>query len=121
MLADKLAGFGDRILVLPDHIKAGGGGAPGGFGDLHGHLFKHFLGASAYRDNSHKPRVICLSVSSKEMYHRAADVNPILGVEYRNDKFSPTDEYFAKMGMKVRYFMLPHSVAPFAFYHTATW
>ena len=44
-------------------------------------------------------------------------MHPILGVEYRNDKFSPTDQYFAKMGMEVHYFMPPHSVAPFAFYH----
>ena len=30
---------------------------------------------------------------------------------------SPTDAYFAKMGMKVRCFMPRDSVAPFAFYH----
>lgn len=107
----------DFSIVLPDHLKAGGGGAPEGFGDLHGNLFKHFLASSAYRDNFRKPPVICLSVSSREVYRRTANVHPILGVEYRNDTFSPTDRYFAKMGMKVRYFMPPHSVAPFAFYH----
>ena len=40
-----------------------------------------------------------------------------MGVEYHNDEKSPTDEYFGKMGMKVRYFMPPHSVAPLAFYY----
>lgn len=107
----------DFSVVLPDHLKTGGGGAPDAFGDLHGNLFKHFLKSNAYRDNFRKAPVICLSVSSKEVYHRTANVHPILGVEYRNDKFSPTDRYFAKMGMQVRYFMPPHSVAPFAFYH----
>ena len=107
----------DFSVILPDHLKAGGDGAPEGFGDLHGNLFKHFLGSSVYRDHFRTPPVICLSVSSKGVYRRTANVHPILGVEYRNDKFSSTDQYFSKMGMKVRYFMPPHSVAPFAFYH----
>lgn len=108
----------DFSVVLPEHMKAHPNtGAPQDFGDLHGNLFKSFLKSSAYRDNFGKPPVICLSVSSKEVYHRTANEHPILGIEYRNDKFSATDEYFAKMGMKVRYFMPPNSVAPFAFYH----
>lgn len=108
----------DFSVVLPDHReKTGSGGLPEHFGDLHGNLFKHFLNSGAYRDNFRKPPVICLSVSSREVYNRTANVHPILGVEYRNDKFSPTDQYFAKMGMKVRYFMPQHSVAPLAFYH----
>ncbi|MGN5374164.1 DUF1852 domain-containing protein [Sphingomonas hankookensis] len=108
----------DFSIVLPDHLRAAGSGAPEGFGDLHGSLFKHFLASGAYRDHFRKPPVICLSVSSREVYHRTANVHPILGVEYRTDASSPTDRYFAKMGMKVRYFMPPHSVAPFAFYHS---
>lgn len=108
----------DFSVVLPDHLQRNGNhGAPDHFGELHGNLFKHFLKSDAYRDNFAKPPVICLSVSSKEVYHRSANVHPILGVEYRNDGVSPTDRYFAKMGMKVRYFMPPHSVAPLAFYH----
>lgn len=107
----------DFSVVLPGHVNAGGDGAPAGFGDLHGNLFKHFLGSSAYRDNFCKPPVICLSVSSRAAYRRTANVHPILGVEYRNDDVSPTDRYFAKMGLKVRYFMPPHGVAPLAFYH----
>jgi len=107
----------DFNVVLPDHLRTGGGGAPEDFGDLHGALFKRFLASSAYRDHFRKAPVICLSVSSKAIYHRTANVHPILGVEYRNDDTSPTDRYFAKMGMKVRYFMPPHSVAPLAFYH----
>ncbi len=108
----------DFSIVLPRHIKAHPGSkAPQDFGDLHGHLFKHFLNSGAYRDNFGKPPVICLSVSSSKTYRRAANMHPILGIEYRNDDFSPTDEYFAKMGMRVRYFMPPNSVAPYAFYH----
>jgi hypothetical protein len=108
----------DFSVVLPEHIKTyPNSGAPRDFGDLHGNLFKHFLKSSAYRDHFSKPPVICLSVSSSKVYHRTANEHPVLGVEYRNDEFSATDEYFAKMGMKVRYFMPPNSVAPYAFYH----
>lgn len=108
----------DFSVVLQDHIKRHpGAGAPEGFGDLHGNLFKAFLNSSAYKDRFKKPPVICLSVSSNKTYLRAGNEHPILGFEYRNDELSPTDEYFAKMGMKVRYFMPRGSVAPFAFYH----
>jgi hypothetical protein len=108
----------DFSILLPNHLRQNPhGGVPKGFGDLHGKLFKHFLDCSAYKDKFNKPPVICLSVSSRETYHRTANVHPILGIEYRNDKFSATDAYFAKMGMKVRYFMPPHAVAPLAFYH----
>ena len=108
----------DFSVVLPDHLKQNpGGGAPEGFGDLHGKLFKHFLESAAYRERFSKPPVICLSVSSSQTYHRTANEHPILGVEYRNDTFSATDAYLAKMGMKVRYFMPRHAVAPLAFYH----
>ena len=106
----------DFSVVMPEHIRRhGASGLPEHFGDLHGNLFKHFLQSRAYRDQFTKPPVICLSVSSKQVYHRTANAHPILGVEYRNDDFSATDGYFAKMGMKVRYFMPPHSVAPLAF------
>lgn len=108
----------DFSVVLPEHMKAHPkADAPQDFGDLHGSLFKHFLNSSAYRDNFRKPPVICLSVSSSKTYHRTTNEHPVLGVEYRNDEFSATDGYFAKMGMKVRYFMPPNSVAPYAFYH----
>lgn len=108
----------DFSVVLPDHLRQHpGAGAPEGFGDLHGQLFKHFLNSDAYRARFAKPPVICLSVSSSQTYHRTANEHPILGVEYRNDDVSATDEYFGKMGMKVRYFMPRHAVAPLAFYH----
>ena len=108
----------DFSVVLPAHMKANPGAfAPADFGDLHGKLFKHFLNSAAYRDNFAKPPVICLSVSSNKTYHRTGVEHPVLGLEYDNDAFSPTDAYFAKMGMKVRYFMPKGSVAPFAFYH----
>jgi len=108
----------DFSVVLPGYLSQGGhGGAPAGFGDLHGVLFKQFLQSRAYREKFDKPPVICLSVSSKELYHRTANIHPILGVEYDNDSVSLTDRYFAKMGMTARYFMPPNSVAPLAFYH----
>lgn len=108
----------DFSVVLPNHLRQHpGSGAPDGFGDLHGKLFKRFLSSVAYRETFPKAPVICLSVSSKEVYHRTPNVHPILGVEYRTDAASPTDAYFAKMGMTVRYFMPPHAVAPLAFYH----
>ena len=108
----------DFSVLLLDHMKSHpDSGVPEGFGDLHGSLFKHFLNSDAYRDNFSKPPVICLSVSSSKTYYRTGNEHPLLGLEYRNDEFSATDQYFAKMGMKVRYFMPRHSVAPFAFYH----
>ncbi len=108
----------DFSVVLPEHLKAHpNSGAPEGFGDLHGKLFRHFLNSDAYRARFGKPPVICLSVSSNKTYHRTGAQHPVLGLEYANDEVSSTDQYFAKMGMKVRYFMPGNSVAPLAFYH----
>ncbi|MBR9880927.1 MAG: DUF1852 domain-containing protein [Gammaproteobacteria bacterium] len=89
---------------------------PENFGDLHGKLFKAFLNSEAYRAHFHKAPVICISVSSTKTYHRTENQHPVLGVEYLQEAHSLTDEYFRKMGMKVRYFMPPGSVAPLAFY-----
>lgn len=89
---------------------------PDDFGDLHGKLFKAFVNSKAYKAHFTKPPVICLSVSSSKVYQRTENRHPVLGVEYVQDEYSLTDEYFKKMGMKVRYFMPAHSVAPFAFY-----
>lgn len=89
---------------------------PSDFGVLHGKLFKAFLNSEAYRENFKKPPVICISVSSARTYHRTENNHPVLGVEYLQEEHSLTDEYFNKMGMKVRYFMPPGSVAPLAFY-----
>ena len=90
--------------------------APDDFGDLHGKLFKYFLNSNEYHAHFSKQPVICLSVSTTKTYHRTENSHPILGVEYRQDEYSLTDEYFKKMGLKVRYFMPKGSVAPFAFY-----
>lgn len=89
---------------------------PEKFGELHGKLFKSFLNSDAYKAVFKKQPVICLSVSSSKTYYRTENVHPVLGVEYRQDEYSLTDEYFAKMGLQVRYFMPPNSVAPLAFY-----
>lgn len=89
---------------------------PEGFGDLHGKLFKCFVASDAYNRNFKKHPVICLSVSSSKTYRCTENQHPVLGVEYQQDEHSLTDEYFKKMGLKVRYFMPPNSVAPLAFY-----
>ena len=91
---------------------------PAGFGDLHAKLFKYFVNSNTYKDHFNKPPVICLSVSSSKTYHRTDNQHPVLGYEYQQDEYSLTDDYFKKMGLKVRYFMPPNSVAPLAFYYT---
>ena len=107
----------DFSVLLPQHNEGKPSfSAPDDFGDLHGKLFRHFLGSDAYRANFAKPPVICISVSSSKTYHRTENHHPILGVEYKQSEFSPTDDYFGKMGLRVRYFMPPRSVAPLAFY-----
>ena len=89
---------------------------PDNFGDLHGKLFKCFVNSITYRAHFKKPPVICLSVSSSKAYHRTDYQHAVLGYEYQQDEYSLTDEYFNKMGLQVRYFMPPNSVAPLAFY-----
>jgi hypothetical protein len=107
----------DFSVLLPEHNKGKDAfSTPEDFGDLHGKLFRAFLNSEAYMKNFSKPPIICLSASSTKTYHRTDNQHPILGVEYRQNEFSPTDRYFEKMGLRVRYFMPPNSVAPFAFY-----
>jgi len=89
---------------------------PDDFGHLQGKLFQHFVDSDAYRERFSMPPVVCISVSTSRTYVRTENHHPILGVEYRQDEFSLTDEYFAKMGLAVRYFLPPGSVAPLAFY-----
>lgn len=89
---------------------------PENYGELHGKIFQSFLNSNAYLDNFKKPPVVCLSVSSSKTYYRAENNHPVLGVEYKQDEYSLTDEYFKKMGMQVRYFMPSDSAAPLAFY-----
>lgn len=107
----------DFSVVLPNYNKDRHTfGTPDNFGDLHGNLFKSFLNSQAYRDHFLKSPVICLSASSSKTYRRTENQHPVLGVEYQQNEFSSTDEYFRKMGLQVRFFMPPNSVAPFAFY-----
>ncbi|MDO6708683.1 DUF1852 domain-containing protein [Photobacterium sp. 1_MG-2023] len=89
---------------------------PDGFGELHGNLFQCFLSSETYQENFHKPPVICLSVSDNKVYQRTENQHPVLGVEYQPNESSLTEQYFKKMGLQVRYFMPPNSVAPLAFY-----
>lgn len=107
----------DFSVVLPEHNKHQAKfGIPDNFGELHGKLFKSFVNSNTYKENFNKPPVICISVSSSKIYHRTENQHPVLGIEYQQNESSSTDEYFKKMGLKVRYFMPPNSVAPLAFY-----
>ena len=89
---------------------------PEDFGDLHGKLFQYFVNSQTYKNNFKKPPVICLSVSDNKTYRRTENQHPVLGFEYLPNESSLTEQYFQKMGLQVRYFMPPNSVAPFAFY-----
>ncbi|EOU3283810.1 DUF1852 domain-containing protein [Vibrio harveyi] len=89
---------------------------PAGFGELHGKLFKAFVKSESYQQHFQKPPVICLSVSDNKVYCRTENQHPVLGFEYQPNESSLTEQYFKKMGLQVRYFMPPNSVAPLAFY-----
>ncbi|MDU0112912.1 DUF1852 domain-containing protein [Psychrosphaera aquimarina] len=89
---------------------------PEGFGELHGKLFQDFVSSDAYKQQFNKPPVVCLSVSDNKTYHRTENKHPVLGAEYKPNESSLTEQYFKKMGLQVRYFMPPNSVAPLAFY-----
>ncbi len=89
---------------------------PENFGELHGKLFKYFVNSNAYKQAFNKLPVICLSVSDNKTYHRTENQHPVLGYEYQPNDTSLTEQYFKKMGLQVRYFMPPNSVAPLAFY-----
>ncbi|MEJ4043747.1 DUF1852 domain-containing protein [Erwinia sp. SLM-02] len=109
----------DFSVLLSEHNKDKTGfSTPDNFGDLHGNIFKCFVKSETYKAHFAKQPVICLSVSSKNVYHRTGNVHPVLGIEYQQDEPSLTDEYFAKMGLRARYFMPANSVAPLAFYFT---
>jgi len=104
------------VLLLEHNKNRPDFSTPADFGDLHGKLFRYFLESETYRLHFNKPPVICISASSSKTYYLTENRHPILGVEYRQEEPSPTDQYFAKMGLHVRYFMPPNSVAPLAFY-----
>ncbi len=107
----------DFSVLLSEHNKSSTGfSTPDNFGDLHGNIFKRFVESDCYKEQFNKAPVICLSVSSKNVYHRTGNEHPVLGIEYQQDSASLTDRYFAKMGLQVRYFMPQGSVAPLAFY-----
>ena len=90
---------------------------PKDFGDLHGKLYQHLINSEVFQAEFKKQPVICLSVSTSKTYYRTANVHPVLGVEYKNDAYSRTDDYFAKMGLSVRYFLPEQAKAPLAFYY----
>ncbi len=89
---------------------------PDNFGEMHGKLFQCFVNSTTYKKHFDKPPVICLSVSDNKTYYRTENQHPVLGFEYQPNESSLTEQYFKKMGLNVRYFMPPNSVAPLAFY-----
>ncbi|BFM08677.1 putative oxygenase MesX [Halioxenophilus aromaticivorans] len=107
----------DFSILLPSHNTGGQQIAiPKDFGALHGKLFQALISSQEYQQQFTKLPVICLSVSSAKRYRRLSNQHPILGVEYEVNESSLTEQYFEKMGLQVRYFMPPNSVAPLAFY-----
>ncbi len=107
----------DFSVLLLDHNKGQPKfSIPENFGELHGKLFQYFVDSETYKANFDKPPVICLSVSDSKTYQRTENQHPVLGVEYEPNESSLTEQYFKKMGLQVRYFMPPNSVAPLAFY-----
>jgi len=107
----------DFSVLLQDHNKGQSTfSIPDNFGELHGKLFQYFVNSNVYKENFKKTPVICLSVSDNKTYHQTENQHPVLGVEYLPNESSLTEQYFKKMGLQVRYFMPPNSVAPLAFY-----
>jgi hypothetical protein len=107
----------DFSVLLSEHNKGKDSYCiPDNFGELHGNIFKCFVNSETYKKHFIKPPVICLSVSSNKTYERTENHHPVLGFEYHSNKSSLTEAYFEKMGLKVRYFIPPNSVAPLAFY-----
>lgn len=104
------------VLLLEHNKHQSGFSIPENFGDLHGKLFQCFVNSPEYQQAFAKLPVICLSVSDSKTYHRTENRHPVLGVEYQPNETSLTEQYFKKMGLEVRYFMPPNSVAPLAFY-----
>ena len=109
----------DFSILLPDYNKDKSSfSVPENYGDLHGKLYKCFVNSTTYKEHFKRSPIICLSVSSNKTYTRTEYQHPVLGYEYQQDQYSLTDDYFFKMGLKVRFFMPPNSVAPMAFYHS---
>jgi hypothetical protein len=104
------------VLLLEHNKNQSTFSIPDNFGDLHGKLFRSFVNSTTYKAHFNKPPVICLSVSDNKTYQRTENQHPVLGVEYQPNESSLTEQYFKKMGLAVRYFMPPNSVAPLAFY-----
>lgn len=111
-----LRDFDFSVLLPAANDGATGFTVPDDFGALHGALFQDFVASAAYRERFAVSPVICISVSTSKTYRRTDNVHPVLGVEYVQNDYSLTDEYFGKMGLQVRYFLPAGSVAPLAFY-----
>lgn len=74
------------------------------------------MNSEVFKAEFKKLPVICLSVSTTKTYYQTANQHAVLGIEYKQDEYSLTDDYFHKMGLTVRYFQPKNSAAPLAFY-----
>ena len=107
----------DFSVVLPAYFKnQPKSNAPENFGDLHGKLYQYLVNSEVFKAEFKKLPVICLSVSTTKTYYQTANQHAVLGIEYKQDEYSLTDDYFHKMGLTVRYFQPKNSAAPLAFY-----
>lgn len=70
------------VLLLEHNKDQSRFSVPENFGELHGNIFKDFVQSSAYKTSFSKAPVICLSVSSKDVYRRTGNEHPVLGIEY---------------------------------------
>ncbi len=102
----------DFSVLLPSSSS----GVPSDFGQLHGALFQRFLESDAFRSQFGAEPVVCISVSTSQTYRQNGYVHPVLGAEYEHEHSSLTDDYFGRMGMRVRYFQPAGAAAPLAFY-----
>jgi hypothetical protein len=102
----------DFSVLLP----SASSGVPSDFGQLHGALFQRFLESDAFRSQFDAEPVVCISVSTSQTYRQNGYVHPVLGAEYEHEHSSLTDDYFGRMGMRVRYFQPAGAAAPLAFY-----
>lgn len=111
----------DFSVLLPAHNQdASGFNIPDDFGDLHGKLFKHFVHSPAYCAHFQKSPVICISVSTSRTYHRTGNRHPILGIEYRQDAVSLTDQYFERWACRCAISCRPAALRPWRSTSSAT-
>jgi Domain of unknown function (DUF1852) len=85
------------------------------FGVLHGLLSRLQFGPQGLINDS---LAVAISISQNCDYTATATIHPLLGQEYKANRTSLTDQYFAQMALFPRFFRPPGYPAPIAFYAT---